>query len=62
MGEVMQMAIKLLYEASITVKSDTACSEARAALDAIMWMRGEQDYITIDKQQVKGGSHETESA
>lgn len=61
MGEVIQMAIKL-YEASITVKSDTACFEARAAMDAIMWMREEQDYITIDKQQVKGGSHETESA
>lgn len=59
--ETIQMALKL-YTAATTVNSNTACFEARAAMDAIMWMRGEQDYITIDKQQVKGGRHETEPA
>jgi len=59
--ETIQMALNL-FAAATTVKSDTACFEARAAMDAIMWMREEQDYITIDKQQVKGDRHETEPA
>lgn len=59
--ETIQMALKL-YAAATTVNSATSHHEARAAMDAIMWMREEQDYITIDKQQVKGGRHETEPA